>query len=209
MNIGILGGAFNPPTVGHVRLAECALLGADLDAVWLMPSANHPYGKEMADPEERLLMCMLIIRELSERLSGKVIQASDFEIERASILSGYTIDTMRRLNVEYRYGDEFFVVIGMDNARTIRKWNRGDDLIQEFRFVVCPRKGEESLPEDVTTWYHEKRFKHIFVDPSDVDIVVPEVSSTMVRNAVKDGDDVSNWVGNKVARLIENRRLYL
>ena len=160
MKIGIIGGAFNPPTWGHVRMAQVA--SSYVDEVWLQPCFNHMFGKNMASPQQRIEMCRLAVRE-TDRTS-----VSPYEVEQK--LDCCTYDMLRLL--EKQIPGQYYFVIGQDNANEIEKWKHHKQLIKKFPFIVIPRIGFVSDRD----WY--KQSPHIFVK----DAALPEVSSTEVRD---------------------------
>lgn len=115
--VALLGGAFNPITVGHIQVAQFVLnTSKKFDEVWITPAYGHMYGKEMASPEDRIAMCKLAA-EVDAR-----IKVFDFEI--ANQLKGETYQTVKLLKEELAYKDkyDFSWIIGLDNANTFDKW---------------------------------------------------------------------------------------
>jgi nicotinate-nucleotide adenylyltransferase len=176
VKVAILGGAFDPVTVGHIQNAKHVLDSTDgeIDEVWLMPCFAHLYGKKMASPEHRLEMCRLAAA------CDKRIRVSDYEIARQ--FAGDTYYMVKKLLQEdfAQHQYNFSIVIGQDNANTFDRWSNYRHLEQAIRFIVCPRPGIQFDPNQ--TWY--MKTPHIYLKPSN-DLV--EISSTQVRNAILDG----------------------
>ena len=170
-NVAILGGAFNPPTIGHIKLAQFVLDSSKtFDSVWLMPCYQHMYNKSMATPEQRLEMC-----RMAAQMDGR-IKVCDYEIKEK--LRGETYHLIKRLLDEDFAKDQydFSVIIGLDNANTFDKWVNYEELERMARFVVVPRKG---IPRDeAVDWYLKQ--PHIYLSPEND---IPEISSTVVRLA--------------------------
>lgn len=195
--VAILGGAFNPITVGHIQIAQYILnTSKTFDEVWLMPCYGHMYGKQMMSPEHRLEMC---------RLAAKVdarIKVFDFEIKNE--LKGETYQTVKLLqdtdDANHKYN--FSWVIGMDNANTFDKWVNYEYLEKMIRFVVVPRKGCQFDPN--VTWY--LRAPHIFLGTESP---IEEVSSTMFRNALESNpEQARQYVSDSVFEYIKTNNLY-
>jgi nicotinate-nucleotide adenylyltransferase len=194
MKIGIIGGAFNPPTRGHIRMAQVAR--QHVDEVWLQPCFNHMYGKDMASPQQRMDMCRLA----RQAAADPNIFASPYEIDQK--LEGCTYEVLKRIRdhitsnrrIPYyipatstarrtRYDISYHFIIGQDNADEIEKWKHYKQLIEEFAFIVIPRVGF-TLPQK--NWY--KSPPHVCVEGTPV----PEVSSTEVRSLFEGGSSADN-----------------
>jgi nicotinate-nucleotide adenylyltransferase len=174
MKVGIIGGAFNPPTWGHIRVAQVAI--QHVDEVWLQPCFNHMYGKDMASPQQRLEMCRLAAQEAADPNIFPV-RASSYEIDQQ--LECCTHDMLKRLRDHTnQYNISYHFIIGQDNADEIEKWEHHEQLVEEFSFIVIPRIGF-TLPEK--DWYRHPPHVYIAGTP------VPEISSTEVRNLLEDG----------------------
>jgi nicotinate-nucleotide adenylyltransferase len=200
IQVAILGGAFNPPTLGHIEIAKYVLDTSNtFDEVWLMPCYQHMYGKEMEPPEHRLAMC-----EIAAKVDGR-IKVCDYEI--VNQLSSETYQTMKRMLEEDWAKQKIGVhmIIGMDNANSFDKWVNYAHLERLLPFVVVPRKGVEMDPK--VTWYLQP--PHIFLGHSEREI--REVSSTEVREILRTmftGMDVDNKLDRRVYDYILQNGLY-
>lgn len=197
--VAILGGAFNPIHDGHIQLAQFVLnTSGEFDEVWLMPANNHMYNKEMASPEHRLKMC-----ELAAKKDAR-IKVFDYEIKNN--LKGETYYFFKRLKEEKELTEkyQFAMIIGLDNANTFDKWVNYQDLERLAQFVVVPRKGVVRDPD--VDWY--LRPPHIFLNRENN---IQEVSSTEIRNSVKNFTFVKDWshVDDEVFDYIKKNRLYI
>jgi nicotinate-nucleotide adenylyltransferase len=202
--VAIYGGAFDPITIGHIRVAQVLLNSSrEFDEVWLMPVYQHMYGKKMADPEHRLAMCSLAAKD------GR-IKVSDYEVKHQ--LAGETYNLVKRLLDEQFAKDEyeFSVAIGQDNANTFHKWHNYEHLENMIRFVVIPRLGVPFDPK--VNWYLKP--PHIYIAPdNDEDLV--QISSTDIRGMLKGGgcrfgDDktVDQYLDADVLKYIYQHKLY-
>lgn len=208
-SVAILGGAFNPVTLGHIAVAQFLLKVGIFDEVWLTPCYAHMYSKEMASPEHRLEMCN-IAAQVDPR-----IKVFDYEIEHQ--LAGETYHFVKRLQDEdfAKNNYNFSIVIGMDNANTFDKWVNYRDLERLIRFVVVPRAGE--TPDPSVNWYMQNH--HILLRPDKDEL--PDTSSTEARDILDTrglGDDASarlevlrsarRLLDPKVIDYIQEKRLY-
>lgn len=195
VKVAILGGAFDPVTNGHIACAQHVLNEAkEFDEVWLMPCLQHMYNKDMAGTEHRLAMCRLAAAP------DKRISVSNYEIKNR--LSGETYQLMKRLFEEgfSKNKYDFSFIIGLDNALTFEKWVNFRYLEKHVRFVVVPRAGIDYDPS--VQWFQKP--PHIFLPGLHGE----EISSTLVRGLVKDGENVDRFVAPAVADYIEKHGLY-
>lgn len=183
MKIAILGTAANPLHNGHTQLAESLL--TIVDEVWIMPCYNHMYNKIMVNSTHRLNMCDLI--------STDRIKIFDYEIKNK--LSGKTYDLIKMLKNEYEH--EFFYVIGLDNANTFDKWYKSEELKELINFIVVSRKGIDVE----SNWF--LKIPHIYLDEN-----IMEISSTEIRNLLKNNLDVSKYLDEKIIKYIKDNNLY-
>lgn len=197
VKVALLGGAFNPVTTGHIKLAKYVLDEAkEFDEVWLMPCFGHLYGKEMVSPDQRMKMVSLAC-ECDKRLKP-------FSYEIDNQLAGETYHCIKRLLSESFAKDRynFSYIIGQDNANSFDKWVNFEHLADAIRFVVVPRKGV--TPREDVTWYRNDF--HICMPQSD-DMI--EISSTEVRKMLSVGNQfVGQYLDPKVLDYIKENRLY-
>lgn len=193
MRIALLGGAFDPPTLGHTLLAQCVIERLGFDEVWMMPSFQHPFGKHMVLFEHRMAMCLIATSDMDR------VKVTHYEVGKK--VDG-TLSLFKKLTKEYK-NDEFYFVIGLDNANMIDKWINPEELIKVVPFVVIARKGY-SIDPDIS-WYRQK--PHIFVEACDV----MEISSTTIRQAIKDHDyrTLNHGMDKNVLRYIRDHKLYV
>lgn len=132
MKIGILGGAFDPITRGHINVARDATVKYDLDQVWFLPSANHPDGKKMAAFDLRVKMIEDVIRVLN---AEKKLVCAQHELANDS---GYTIDLVSMLKSRYPT-DEFSLIVGSDRADDFHTWHKAEELLDLIDLAPIPR----------------------------------------------------------------------
>lgn len=198
VKVALFGGAFDPPTLGHIAVAKFVLNSSRMfDEVWLTPCFNHLYNKNMAACEHRLAMC-----QISALCDGR-IKVFDYEIKNQ--LRGETYHFAKRLLAEKFAQDEydFSLIIGMDNANTFDRWINFKELEKLIRFVVVPRLGE--IPNPKVDWY--LRPPHIFLQSDDQ---LLHVSSTDVRNLIceMNYDDAAKMMNPEVLQYIQSHGLY-
>ena len=186
MRIGVFGGTFDPPHVGHLIVAAEAHRALELDRLLLVPAALPPHKREgVHTPAEiRLEMVRRAVR-------GDVrFRVDDVEVRREG--PSYTVDTLRVL-AERMPGTELFLLIGADNLRDFPAWREPDEILRLARLVVLERSGEQgSAP----------------VPALRVPVTRIDVSATEVRRRVGAGESIRYLVPEAVRRMVEHRGLY-
>jgi nicotinate-nucleotide adenylyltransferase len=131
--IGLLGGTFNPPHVGHLVLAECARDELGLDEVRLVLAARPPHKHVEDDPgpEERLALCRAAVQDVGGRLA-----VSDVELRRDG--PSYTADTLEGLHDE-QPDASFVLLLGGDAAAGLESWHRPEDVLRFAAIGVAER----------------------------------------------------------------------
>lgn len=189
MRIGIYSGSFDPIHTGHAMVANYCSQWGGVDEVWLMVSRLNPLkeGTHPTSGEHRLHMATLV----AEKCRG--VRASGFELSLP--LPSYTYVTLCRLREEYPQ-HEFVLIIGSDNWINIGRWRNAEKIIREFGLLIYPRPGFE-IPADL---------------PQGVQVLgegpTAHISSTFVRDAVRNGADIHFFVPGVVAEYIMSHRLY-
>jgi len=170
--VAILGGAFDPVTIGHVELANFILRTSNwADEVWMMPVFQHMDGKNMVSPEYRLEML-----KLATKNDGR-IKISDYEIKHQ--LHGETYHMLNKLIHDPDYENfRFAFVIGIDRANSISKWYNSNELLKmDVPFIVSPRNGVKR--DESIGWYLQP--PHLYIH-DEGNLPVTNISSTKARN---------------------------
>ena len=196
MRIGILGGSFNPPHIGHLSMAQEAHAQLGLDRVVLMPVGLPPH-KALSDdpgPEGRLELCELAVAK-DERFA-----VSRLELDRDG--PSYTVDTLREIRAASPE-DELTFIVGGDVAQGLPTWKAPEALLELAVFAVAEREGirRQDIAERVSGLRGSERVT--FFDHPRLD-----VSSSLVRRRVRDGQPIRYLVPDDVARVIGARGYY-
>ena len=190
MRLGILGGTFNPPHLGHLVCAQEAAVQLELDAVWLMPVATPPHKAASADPGAagRIEMCRLATAG-DERLA-----VSTREVDRGG--SSYTVDTLRDIHAAEPEHELTFIV-GGDQANGFPGWRDPETVLSLAALAVAEREGarREDIADRLAPLHGGDRVR--FFDMPRIDI-----SSSAVRRRVREGRPIRYLVPDDVARLI-------
>jgi nicotinate-nucleotide adenylyltransferase len=194
--VGIFGGTFNPPHIGHLACMEAALAELGLDRVLLMPVARPPHKEALEDPGagHRLEMCR------RAAAGDERIEVSDLEVSRGG--PSYTVDTLRALH-ESHPEDELTFVAGGDMAVTLPEWREPEEVLRLARMAVAERTGAERAAVERALSGLAGADRVVFFEMPRVD-----VSSSAVRRGVADGLPMRDLVPDAVARYIDEQGLY-
>lgn len=183
--IGILGGTFDPPHLGHLIIAEEVRIAQGLEEIWFIPSQDPPHKqKAHASAEDRVEMVQRAIE------GNHCFKLNSIEVNRQG--KSYTLDTMKILKDEYP-DDSFYFIIGADMVEYLPNWYRIDELIKLTSFIGVRRLGSQlnaTYPVDV------------------VDIPYIEISSTLIRERLHKRASVKYFLPEAVIRYIKEKRLY-
>lgn len=183
MKIGLFGGSFNPIHNAHVKLASTICKEAGLDKVWFLVTPHNPLKRQegLMDEKDRLAMVRIALEKEPN------LKASDYEfhLERPS----FTWNTLQHLSKDYPT-DEFYIIIGGDNWEIFNHWAHHEEILRDYHIIVYPRK--DSLMDTTS------------LPPSVSIIRMPEmdISSTMIREMLRNGEDISPYVSPKVAEYL-------
>lgn len=178
--VALFGGSFNPPHVGHLLGAAYVLATQPVDEVWLLPAHVHPFGKRLAPFPARVQLCGMVAATFA-----RGVQVCPIEAELPG--DGRTIDTLRALTA--RHPDHAFrLVIGSDLLAETPHWKQWDEVEALAPPIVLARGG--------------------FPSARAVGPVLPEVSSSEVREGLAAGRDVAALVPREVLAGIAALGLY-
>jgi nicotinate-nucleotide adenylyltransferase len=196
VRVGILGGTFNPPHLGHLVCAQEAYLQLRLDRVILIPARIPPHKpvEDEPGPEHRVALCRLAVQG-DERFA-----VSDLEIERPG--PSYTVDTLEELHSKAP-DTELFLILGGDVAAGLPRWREPERVLSLARVAVAKRRGTSRASVDAALHQLRGGEQAEFFRMPRIG-----VSSTMVRRRVRVGEPIRYIVPDPVARYIHEHRLY-
>lgn len=184
--IGIMGGTFNPPHIGHLAIAEQVFETLELDAIHFMPTykPGHVNEKKTIDANYRVDMLDYAIED------NPHFSLNLTEVNRGG--ATYTVDTIRELK-EANPDTEYFFIIGGDMILDLPNWKEIDELVKLVQFVGVNRPG----------YISETDYSIIWVDALKIDI-----SSSTIRQRVKEGLSIKYLTKDSVIEYIEQKGLY-
>ncbi|MFN8117829.1 MAG: nicotinate (nicotinamide) nucleotide adenylyltransferase [Bacteroidia bacterium] len=194
MHIGLFFGSFNPIHVGHMVLANYMASFTDLEQVWLVVSPHNPLKEKasLLNQNQRLHMVNLAIGD-SDRLKSSNIE---FSLPQPS----YTVNTLAHLKEKYPK-HTFSLIMGEDNLESFTKWKNYEEILKNHKLYVYPRPNCNSeIPIDNGIKSHP----HVIMTEAPL----MEISSTMIRKAIKDKKDVSFFVPPAVWQYLDEMSFY-
>jgi nicotinate-nucleotide adenylyltransferase len=190
MRLGVLGGTFDPPHVGHLIVASDVCAALRLDRLLLIPAAAPPHkrGRVHASAELRLEMVRAATAE------DPRFEVDDLELRREG--ESYSADTLRQLAAREPDAEIFFV-IGVDQLREFASWREPEVVARLATLVVVSRAGDEAADEG------EMAFPVLPVQVTRIDL-----SATEIRRRIRDGEPIRYLVPDAVREIIEREGLY-
>ncbi len=193
--LGVLGGTFDPPHVGHLWLATLAADELNLSSVLFMPAAQPPHKRRhMTKATDRLLMTRLAIGD------DPRFELCGIEMERPG--PSYTVDSIGELQRLYPDA-ELWLIMAADSLASIDTWREPDRILELVPWVVGPRPGTEVSRTALEERFGERAGRITLLDGPALD-----VSSSELRRRVAAGRTIRYLVSQAVEQLIVERRLY-
>jgi nicotinate-nucleotide adenylyltransferase len=196
LRVGILGGAFNPPHLGHLVCAQEALVQLELDKVVFMPVGQAPHRELEQDPgaEARLELVELAIGDDAR------FAVSRAEVDRSG--PSYTVDTLRELR-EQAAEDELFLILGGDQAAALADWREPETVLALATMAVVERTNwsRNAIGIKIGRLPGAERIRYL-------DMPIMQISSSAIRRRVADGRPIRYLVPDRVASYIGANGLY-
>jgi len=189
MHIGLFFGSFNPIHSGHLMIANYLVEHSDLEELWLVLTPHNPHKKRasLANDFDRLHLVTVAAQQHPK------IKPCDIEFNLPK--PSYTIDTLAYLREEHPDKD-FTLIIGGDNLATFHKWKNYDIILRDFHLLVYKRPhydlGELQNHEKVQV----------------VEAPIMEISSSFIRQLIKEGKSIAYWVPETVKKEIDLSGMY-
>ncbi len=189
MKAGLFFGSFNPIHSGHLALADYMLEYTDLQNIWFIVSPQNPFKNksDLLDEKDRLKIVNIAIGNNTK------LKACDIEFELPQ--PSYTITTLNCLKVKYpEY--EFALIMGADNLENFHKWKNYEEILKHYQLYVYPRT--ESDGGEL------KNHPHVKI----VNAPLMEISSTAIRKAIKESNDIRSFIPDAVYQYIKKMHFY-
>lgn len=199
--IAVLGGSFNPIHNGHLELAVRAAEQFHIEKLFIMPVSGTYYKSEdmLASAGDRMNMVNAAINSLDEPYR-RIIEASSLDIDRGGVT--YTYDTVTELSEKY---EKICFIIGMDSLMYIHKWVKADEFLPKCILLVADREGEYEKKAGEQIVFLEKEYN------ARIRLLKTRshpYSSSMIRQMILHGEDVSGFLPPGVYEYIQEHGLY-
>ncbi|MDA0178091.1 Nicotinate-nucleotide adenylyltransferase [Mesoflavibacter sp. HG96] len=191
MKIGLYFGSFNPIHIGHLIIANQLVENSDLDQIWFVVTPHNPFKNKstLLDNYQRLEMVYLATKEYD------TLKESDIEFNLPQ--PNYTVNTLVHLTEKYPNHD-FALIMGEDNLKSFHKWKNYQTILEYHSIYVYPRISEGKVDTQFNN--HPKITR--------VDAPIIELSSTMVRKAIKEGKNVKPLLPEHVWEYLDQMNFY-
>lgn len=191
MKIGLYFGSFNPIHIGHLVIANHLAEYSDLDQVWFVVTPHNPFKKKssLLDNYQRLEMVYRATKDYTK------LKPSDIEFNLPQ--PNYTVNTLAYLQ-EKHADHEFALIMGEDNLKNFHKWKNYEVILENHDIYVYPRISENKTESQST--------EHKKIHPVNAPIM--QLSSTFIRNAIKEGKNVKPMLPEFVWEYLDEMNFY-
>ncbi|MHA3787422.1 nicotinate (nicotinamide) nucleotide adenylyltransferase [Flavobacterium hauense] len=191
MKVGLYFGTFNPIHTGHLIIANHMAEYSGLEQIWMVVTPHNPLKKKstLLEDHHRLQMVFLATEDYPK------LKPSDIEFRLPQ--PNYTVNTLAHLQEKFPT-HEFSLIMGEDNLNSLHKWKNYEVLLQNHHIYVYPRISTEAVNPEFES------HPHIHM----IDAPVVEISSTFIRNGIKEGKNVQPLLSHKVWQYIEHNLFY-
>ena len=193
MKIGIFGGSFNPPHNMHKNIAKELIEKGYLDKVIFVPTGmKYEYKNNLLNDKIRVKMLSLMIKD------EKNMKISKYELKNKTV---YTYETLNYFKKKYK-NDEIYFICGTDNLTYMDTWAKGIDILENYKILVIKRETDD-INEII------KRLKKYQKNIIITDIIPNNISSTKIRNMIKDENkNINDYLDLSVLNYIKRKKIY-
>jgi nicotinate-nucleotide adenylyltransferase len=191
LKIGLYFGTFNPIHIGHLAIANHMAEYSDLDKIWMVITPHNPFKKKssLLDNNHRYQMVLEALETYDK------IEPSNIEFNLPQ--PNYTVYTLAHLEEKYPQ-HEFCLIMGEDNLKSLHKWKNYEVILERHDIYVYPRISGGTVETQFDN--HSKIHK--------VDAPIMEISSTMIRKAIKEGKNIRPLLPPEVHTYIDQMNFY-
>lgn len=191
MKIGLYFGTFNPIHIGHLAIANHMAEYSDLDKIWMVITPHNPFKKKssLLDNNHRYQMVLEALEHYHTIVPSKI----EFDLPQPN----YTVNTLAHLEEKYPQ-HTFCLIMGEDNLKSLHKWKNYEVILERHDIYVYPRISEGVIETQFDN--HPKIHK--------VAAPIMEISSTMIRNGIRDGKNVRPLLPPEVFKYVDEMNFY-
>lgn len=197
MKIGLFGGTFDPIHIGHMILMENVINNLDLDKIYVLPNSNPPHKLE--NKKTALNLRLKMVNETIK--DNPKLEINDYDFRDNKI--HYTFDTINYFKKSYP-NDEFFFIMGEDSFLDIEKWKNYKEILKE-NLIIFKRYSNKNFSLISKINQVRKYNKNIYL----IDNIALDISSTLIRNLVKENKSIRYLVNDEVINIIKEEKLYV
>lgn len=196
--IAVFGGSFNPPINSHISLAkEIVEKCKNIEKLIFVPVSTRYQKMELVNDEHRYNMLKLICENEDK------LEVSDIELRHNKQL--YTIETLNLIKEQYGNDYDIWFVMGTDNLKELETWNKPEQLLSRYKILVLNRE-DDDLEEIIQNSDLLKKYRESLIQIKEIDKIY--LSSTMIRDKLKKGEDIKEYVPNYILEYIKENNLY-
>lgn len=191
MKIGLFFGTFNPIHIGHMIIANYMVEFSDLKEVWFVVTPRSPFKlkETLLSNHHRLAIANIAVENYPK------LKTSDVEFNLPQ--PNYTINTL--IHIEEKFPNhQFCLLLGEDNLKGFQKWKNYETILKNYELYVYPRISEEKVAPEFLN--HPKIHR--------INAPIVQISSTFIRNAIKDKKDISTMLPYNVWKYIDEMNFY-
>lgn len=191
MKVGLYFGTFNPIHVGHLIIANHIVENSDLDQLWMVVTPHNPLKKKsglLAD-YHRLQMVHLATEDYDKIIPSDI----EFKLPQPN----YTVNTLAHLQEKFPQ-HQFSLIMGEDNLKSLKKWKNFELILNDYQLYVYPRISTDEVPEEF--------LNHPNIHQVNAPII--ELSSTFIRNSIKEQKNIKPMLDAKVWEYINHNLFY-
>lgn len=195
--IGIMGGTFNPPHIGHIMMAECALEKLGLEKIIFVPTGRIYYKEEgKVSPHDRFSMVLAAISDIPN------FEISDIEVKEPNV--SYTAETLEKLK-EIHNDAKLYFIVGADSFDYMERWKTPEKIFALSTIAVIGRRGfgQEEIQKKADELSKRYGGEICILDMENVD-----VSSTEIRERCRLLKDITGMVPKGTEEYIKQKNLY-
>ncbi|MDU4378226.1 MAG: nicotinate (nicotinamide) nucleotide adenylyltransferase [Anaerococcus vaginalis] len=197
MKIGLFGGTFDPIHIGHMILMENVINNLDLDKIYVLPNSNPPHKLE--NKKTALNLRLKMVNEAIK--DNPKLEINDYDYRDNEI--HYTFDTINYFKKSYP-NDEIFFIMGEDSFLDIEKWRNYKEILKE-NLIIFKRYSNKNFSLISKINQVRKYNKNIYL----IDNIALDISSTLIRNLVKENKSIRYLVNDEVINIIKEEKLYV
>lgn len=197
MKIGLFGGTFDPIHIGHMILMENVINNLDLDKIYVLPNSNPPHKLE--NKKTALNLRLKMVNEAIK--DNPKLEINDYDYRDNEI--HYTFDTINYFKKSYP-NDEIFFIMGEDSFLDIEKWKNYKEILKE-NLIIFKRYSNKNFSLISKINQVRKYNKNIYL----IDNMALDISSTLIRNLVKENKSIRYLVNDEVINIIKEEKLYV